>query len=118
MYKKILSSSKTINAGVTQESVLVPLLFLITVNDSEKNITICRLFAYNNSLQYSSNNTAEMECCINQDLNTLDMWSKSGYKSFIQTKSKQSFLLSKNHLTRLNCLSKYVSTHKPFDNWD
>ena len=74
MYKNLLSSSKTINAGVPKGSVLGPLLFLIYVNAvSDKMLSMCRLFADDNSLQYSSNNIAEMECSINQDLNTLDL---------------------------------------------
>ena len=36
----------------------------------------CRLFADDNSLQYLSSNIAKMEYFINQELNTLDNWSK------------------------------------------
>ena len=76
-YKNLLSSSKTINAGVPQGSVLSLLLFLIYVNDvSDKMLSLCRLFVNDNSLQLSSNNIAEMECSMNQDLNTLYIWSK------------------------------------------
>ena len=59
MYKDIFSCNRNINAGVPQGSVLGPLLFLIYVNDvSENMISLCRLFADDNSLQSSSYNVA------------------------------------------------------------
>ena len=92
MYKNLLSSRNTINAGVPQEPVLGPLLFLIYVNDvSDKMLSMCRLFADDNSLQYLSKNIAEMECSINQDLNTLDKWSKQLLLQFNPNKTKAVF---------------------------
>ena len=62
MYKDMLSPCRSINAGVSQGSVLGPLLFLIYVNDVAENmISLCRLFADDNSLQYMSYNVANIE---------------------------------------------------------
>ena len=47
------------------------------------------------SLQYSSNNIAEMECSINQDLNTLDKWSKQWLLQFNPNKTKAVFFTLK-----------------------
>ena len=118
MYKNLLSSSKTINAGVPQGSVLGPLLFLIYVNDvSDKMLSMCRLFADDNSLQYSSKNIAEMECSINQDLNTLDKWSKQWLLQFNPNKTKAVFFTLKKNLNPpqlifQQCPLEYVPTHK------
>ena len=70
MYKNLLSPSNTINAGVLQGSVLGPLLFFfIYVNDvSENMLSMYRLFADDNSIQYSSNSVDEMENFVNHDL--------------------------------------------------
>ena len=47
-------------------------------------------------IQYSSYNFAEMECCINKDLNTLDMWSKKKLLQFNPNKTKATYL---NHFS-------------------
>ena len=53
-----------------------PLTFFIYVNDVvEKK-------------KYSLNNIAEIECCINQDLKTLYMWSKQRIPQFKSTRIK------------------------------
>ena len=76
MYKDMLSPCRSINAGVPQGSVLGPLLFLIYVNDVAENmISLCRLFADDNSLQYTSYNVANIEYILNHDLSVLDRWS-------------------------------------------
>ena len=59
---------------------------------------MCILFADDNSLQYSSSNIAKMECFINQDLNTLDNWSKQ----FNPNKTKAVLYTLKKILTHRN----------------
>ena len=69
--------SKLENAGVPLGSALGSLLFMIYLNVfSELFLSMCRLFAYD--LQYSSDNIAEIDCSINQDLyiHVYVMWSK------------------------------------------
>lgn len=62
MYKDLLSSKSELSAGVPQGSVLGPLLFFIYVNDVASNmLSMCRLFADDNALQYSSNNILDIE---------------------------------------------------------
>lgn len=52
MYRNIFSSVGHVKACVPLGSVLGPLLFLLYVNDVVKNmISVCRLYADDNSLQ-------------------------------------------------------------------
>ena len=72
MYKDLLSSKQDIFAGVLQGSVL-GLLFLTYVNNVAVNmLSICRLFADDNSLQQSSTDVLDIECKLNHDLHILE----------------------------------------------
>jgi hypothetical protein len=62
MYKDLLSSSLTINAGVPQGSVLGPSLVLIYANDVAQHIfSFCRLYADDNSVQYADKNISNTQ---------------------------------------------------------
>ena len=96
MYKDMLSPCRSINAGVPQGSVLGPLLFLIYVNDVAENmISLCRLFADDNSLQYMSYNVANIEYILNHDLSVLDRWSSKWLLNFNPSKTKAVFFYIK-----------------------
>lgn len=84
-------------------------------------LSMCRLFADDNSLQYSSKNIAEMECSINQDLNTLDKWSKQWLLQFNPNKTKAVFFTLKKNLNPpqlifQQCPLEYVTalTHRNY----
>jgi hypothetical protein len=66
-----------LKAGTPQESVLVPLLFLLFLNDIADDIqSLVRLFADDSSLMFSSTNPVEVEARLDLNLHTLDNWAK------------------------------------------
>ena len=100
LYKDMLSNSLGTNAGVPQGSVLGPLLFFIYVNDVAHNmLSLCRLYADNNSLQYADKNVNNIECLLNHDLKILGKWSKDWLLQLNPNKTKVHFFGKSKHNT-------------------
>ena len=73
----MFSGLKSIFAGVPQESVLGPLLFLLYMNDkAEHLLSFTRLFTDDSSLFYSAAHIADIAGIINHDLQLLTNWAK------------------------------------------
>jgi hypothetical protein len=78
-----------ISAGFPQLSVLVPLLFIIYINDTaDKLISLSRLFAGDTSFGYSNQDTMQLKNAIVHDLNEMDIWSKKWLMSFNPDKTE------------------------------
>ena len=87
--KSCKSDYKSTNAGVTQGSVLGPLLFLIYVNDiSDSLLSLTRLFADNSSLFYSASSIHDIEGIINFVLQVLVNWAKWWLINFSPSKTE------------------------------
>lgn len=97
-YKDLLSSISEISAVIPQRSGLGLLLFFISVNDVAVNmLSIRRLFANDNSLQYSSNNILDIEHYLNHDLTYLESWTKKWILQFNLTKTKVDFFTTEQN---------------------
>ena len=71
------SSLCNVSAGVSQLSVLGPLLFILYINDIAENlISLCRLFAEDTSFRYSNRAELQIKNVIDHDLKELVEWSK------------------------------------------
>jgi len=71
------------NAGVTQGSILGPLLFKVVNNDIEKNIiTDIFIFADDTVLADTYKNAQHAETRINFDLRMVSAWAKNWYVTF------------------------------------
>ena len=73
---KCISETETIVCGVSQGSVLVPLLFLLYINDihkSSKEFTFY-LFADDTSLTYANDNLRTLELTVNNELEKVSEW--------------------------------------------
>mgnify|MGYP002634107685 CR=1 FL=1 len=89
LLKNSESAFGTLKAGVPQGSVLGPLLFLMFINDIADEIQcLVRLFADDSSLMYSSNNALDIERRLNEDLQTLNDWSKQWLVDFNPQKTE------------------------------
>ena len=86
------SSLCSTSAGVSQWSILGPLLFLVYANDIKHNIHCnIKLFADDTSLMDEIANAATSFYKLNQDLDTLNEWSKQWIVIF--NASKTEFLI-------------------------
>ena len=78
--QRVVSNGQTwywrkINSGVTQGSVLGPLLFLIYINDLTEVITfICKIFAEDTSLFSNVLDTCNSENALNSDIESISSW--------------------------------------------
>ena len=78
-----MSTIRDLFAGVPEESILGPLLFLIFIHDIEENIVSdISLFADDTALLQEFVNVIEVEDILNNDLKTIDSWSKSWMVDF------------------------------------
>ena len=86
----VKSSNLDISCGVTQGSILGPLLFLIYVNDlatvSKDAVTV--LFADDTNTIYRSKTYSELNKVINEDLPRISNWFKTNKLALNETKTK------------------------------
>ena len=70
------SSTQTIKCGVSQESILGPLFFILYVNDLPKvsKLTEPLLFADDTSIFFSHSNPNYLENVLNNELVNIDFW--------------------------------------------
>ena len=114
----VLSSRKTLNAGVPQGSVLGPLLFFIYINDIADELTgKARLYADDTSLSYSSSDLAEIEIVLNDELGKLKEWANKWLIMFNPMKTEVMLISNIFHDDDLrliydNTPLNIVETHK------
>lgn len=83
------SSFTSILEGVTQGSVLAPLLFIIYINDIAGKLTsLTRLFADDTSFNRSHSDGTDIQSIINHNLKELDEWYKLWLVAFNPDKTE------------------------------
>ena len=83
------SSLCNVSAGAPQSSVIVPLLFILYINDIAENlISLSRLFADDTSFSYSSRDELQIKTVIDHDLEELDEWPKKWLMTFNSDKTE------------------------------
>ena len=108
--KSRFSGLKSIFAGVPQESVLGPLLFLVYINDIAKHLlSLTRLYADDSSLFYSAAHIADIAGIINHDLQLLTNWAKQWLVTFNPLKTEAVLFT----LKKLDFLSQLVFENIP-----
>ena len=85
------------NAGVPQESILGPLLFLVYIKDVVKDInSVIRLFADDTSLYLIVDTPLQTAHALNQDLLKITDWTDKWLVTFNPQKTEALFTVSKN----------------------
>ena len=84
------SSWKIILSGVPQGSVLVPLLFLIYINDLQNGLnSICKIFADDTSISSKVFDKGKSERDLNNDLSAISEWAFHWKMQFNPDPNKQ-----------------------------
>ena len=92
------SKTKNLSAGCPQGSKLGPLLFIIFINDIQKDLeSEILLFADDTTLLAVGKDPAETTCILNRDLSKIESWAKIWKVTFSAKKTK-SMIFSKKVL--------------------
>ena len=104
------STTKPVQVGVPQGSILGPLLFLIYVNDLPSTVNNCdiTLYADDTVLFCSAKSAIELEQKLNSDLLNLSHWFAANRLTLNTSKCKFMVFTSNAKLTRLNSVSLLI----------
>ena len=110
--KSCFSYLKSIFAGVPQESVLGPLLFLVYINNiAEHLLSLTRLFADDSSLFYSAARIDDIAGIINHDIQLLSNWARQWLVTFNPLKTEAVLFT----LKKINILPQLVFDNIPIN---
>ncbi|KAK6165112.1 hypothetical protein SNE40_023671 [Patella caerulea] len=104
------SNITDVKCGVPQGSNIGPLLFLIFINDLPLHVSKCHtdLFADDSTLHFSSNNIANIEIALQEDLLNVFNWCNDN-GMVINAKKTKAMLIASKHLTNTNSLSLKIN---------
>ena len=96
------SSSYKIRCGVSQVSILGPLLFILYMNDFPNALKLAEsfLFADDTSVYYSHSDLKQLEIVLNSELQNIDIWMKSNKLSV--NISKTNYLIFRSRQRKIN----------------
>ena len=107
----VTSKEGTITCGVPQGSTLGPLLFLVYINDINKDFvnSKIKLFADDTVLYTSSSSTNAARNQLQVDLNILDLWCKQHKLSINTSKTKSILFGTKKFNNNITCTNLAIA---------
>ena len=107
----VLSEKRSVFTGVTQGSILGPLLFVIFFNDIAENLIHLKIVIYADDtvtvIFCESKKLEEMEICLNADLKNLHSWFKEN-ELLLNLKPGKTEILSLGKSRRLSMLQREI----------
>ena len=99
-----LSNSRSLLCGIPQGTILGPLLFLIYINDLPNCLVHSkpRMYADDTHITFSSNNTNDINRCLNEDLENVSEWLIANKLTLNQSKTEFMVIGSRPKLSTLN----------------
>lgn len=100
----VISSERHVKCGISQGSILGPLLFLIYINDLPEclNYATPRLFADDTNLTVAGNTVDEIELAMNEDLDCIKEWLLANKLSLNVAKTEFKVIGTNKKLKSLN----------------
>ena len=107
---KAVSSTRLVNIGVPQRSVLGPLLFLAYINDLTESLVNCEalLFADDTAIYYSASSSVDLQRILNEDLDRVKNWLNDHRLTLNVSKTKFMIIGGTQRLNRLGSLKLLI----------
>ena len=97
------SQSCLLSCGVSQGTILGPLLFLLYINDLPNCLSNCepRMYADDTHLTYAGDNAVNIQLHLNQDLENVHNWLRADKLTLNMTKTEFMHIGSRQRLSTL-----------------
>ena len=105
-----LSDSQPLTCGISQGTILGPLLFILYINDLPNCLVNShpKMYAYDTHLTFASNDVVHLEENINDDLTKITEWLTANNLTLNKSKTEFTLIGSRQRLNAFNRLSSFT----------